>query len=55
MKVNSKILDEALKEAAMKRFLAELKEAMIFGPPILGEVLKTYIDKVEKNEIRSKS
>ena len=38
------ILDQALKQVAWNRFATELRNAIAFGPPIIGEVFKAYTD-----------
>jgi hypothetical protein len=35
-------LEQAIRNVAMRRLLAELREAVVFGPPVLGEIYKEF-------------
>lgn len=40
--VNEQALKQAMENVAHERFQAELREAIIYGPKILGDLLKEY-------------
>ena len=40
--VNEQALKQAMENVARARFQAELREAIIYGPKILGDLLKEY-------------
>lgn len=40
--VNADALKQAMENLARARFQAELREAVIYGPKILGDLLKEY-------------
>jgi hypothetical protein len=50
MKVNGKALERAIERVAVTRFSAELREAVVYGAPVLGEVLRAYEDELTKSK-----
>lgn len=50
MKIDAKALKQALTTVAERRLGKELREAIIYGPPLLGEILKAYEDALPKSE-----
>lgn len=45
--IDEKLLDEAILEVAKKRMGQELRNAIIYGSPEMGEVYNLYLDKVK--------
>jgi hypothetical protein len=45
--IDEKLLDEAILEVAKKRIGTELRNAIIYGNPEMGEVYNLYLDKVK--------
>lgn len=45
--INEKLLDEAILEVHKKRMGQELRNAIIYGSPEMGEVYNLYLDKVK--------
>lgn len=53
MKVDGKALERAIARVAEKRFAAELREAVVYGPAVLGEVFKAYEEECDKRNRRA--
>ena len=51
IEVNADILAKAMESVARARFQAELREAIIYGPKILGDLLGEY-ERLAAEEIK---
>lgn len=43
-------LEQALTNVSEKRFYAELREALIYSPPLITEIFGEYLKVVEQNK-----
>ena len=49
--IDAEALELAIENLAKKKLMAELREAIVYGPPVLGDLLAEYQRLVkEKNE-----
>lgn len=49
--IDHEALELALEKLAKRRLMKELREAIVYGPPVLGELLSEYqLTVKEKNE-----
>lgn len=48
VKIDGEKLDQAITNVALNRLKKELREAIVFGPPILGEIFQEYNTLVEQ-------
>lgn len=42
MSIDGKLLNQAIQNVATEALIAELREAIVFGPPVLSKVLAEY-------------
>jgi len=50
MKIDSDALEEALQQLAEDKLMAELREAIVYGPLILNEIVTAYLNICERKQ-----
>jgi pilus assembly protein TadC len=55
MKIDVDALNEAIDNVATKKFMIELREALIYGPPAFRLVFDEYMKIKEKKDEKEKS